>query len=423
MSRAFGAATLDPEVVVAHAPESGWPLGRALSDYVLGDVRAVLPDRVLDRARIVVEGGRITAVEPHPGGFRADLDGRGMLALPGLVDCHSDALEIERLPRPTAPLPWDFAIASFEAKLRAAGVTTIFHGAGFRTKQVRGGEGPIEHALHLCEVVDAQPDTAVDHRVLHRLDLYTLEGKDALAARLDALAAQASAHADGEPAAPPPLVSHEDHTPGRGQYADPEYLVAYMMGADGRTRAEAEALVEEMRREAEEAEPVRREILDWVTRASLEGRIRLLGHDPDSAEAIDELATRGVQVAEFPTTLEAAERATELGMLTVAGAPNLMRGGSHSGNVSAVELASRGLLDALASDYMPSALLGATRDAARLVGLPAAVGFVTSGPARVAGLEDRGALVPGKRADLVIVDDSRGPWLRPVETLTAVSTR
>lgn len=144
-----------------------------------------------------------------------------------------------------------------------------------------------------------------------------------------------------------------------------------------------------------------------------------MGHDPDSPGAIAELVERGSTVAEFPTTLAAARAAREVGLLIVAGAPNVLRGGSHNGNVSATELAHAGLLDALASDYLPTALLGSVSVLAPELGLPAAVGFVTGGPARVAGLPDSGTLAVGERADLVLVSDDRGPWLRVAAALPA----
>ena len=139
--------------------------------------------------------------------------------------------------------------------------------------------------------------------------------------------------------------------------------------------------------------------------------IRLLGHDPASAAEIDDLVARGGAVAGFPTTLEAAAAARERGLPVVAGAPNVLRGRSHAGNVSGGELAARGLLTALASDYLPSGLVPAAflLAARGVVSLPAAVAMVTAGPAEVAGLDDRGRLAAGMRADLVLVEPGE-PW-------------
>jgi alpha-D-ribose 1-methylphosphonate 5-triphosphate diphosphatase len=139
--------------------------------------------------------------------------------------------------------------------------------------------------------------------------------------------------------------------------------------------------------------------------------VRLVGHDPASAAEIAALAGRGGAVAEFPTTVEAAAAARERGMPVVMGAPNALRGGSHSGNASARELVARGLVTALASDYLPSGLLAAAflLAADGVTTLPAAVGLVTAGAADAVGLPDRGALSPGSRADLVLAEAGQ-PW-------------
>jgi alpha-D-ribose 1-methylphosphonate 5-triphosphate diphosphatase len=141
------------------------------------------------------------------------------------------------------------------------------------------------------------------------------------------------------------------------------------------------------------------------------GRIRLLAHDAVSAEEIADVRSRGASVAEFPTTLEAARAAREAGMPVVMGAPNVLRGGSHSGNIGARDVPAAGLVDALASDYAPPALLAAAIRLAAdgVLPLSETVGLVTSGPARTAGLLDRGTIAPGQRGDLVLVDDS-GRW-------------
>ncbi|MBE9376533.1 alpha-D-ribose 1-methylphosphonate 5-triphosphate diphosphatase [Saccharopolyspora sp. HNM0983] len=375
---------------------TGWPLGRVPADYVLGHVRAVLPDRVAEDSRIVVRDGRIAAVEDHPPGAGCDADGDGALCLPGLVDVHSDALERERAPRPAALLPWDFAVLSLEAKLAAAGVTTAFHGAAFQHKTARGTERTIGTAEELCAAVQRRRDGPVDHRLLLRLDVRSVGGAKALERQLDSLPGTT-------------LVSHEDHTPGIGQYVDRTRMEEYLVGADGMSPQQAEQHVTDMVAERGSLAELRDENLAWLGALARRERIRLLGHDPESAAEIVALRTRGGAVAEFPTTVDAAEAAREHGLPVVAGAPNVLRGNSHSGNVSAAGLVSRGLVTALASDYLPSGLLGAVWRLAAETGLARAVRLVTGGPAEVAGLDDRGALRSGLRADLVLVE-SGGRW-------------
>lgn len=398
----------------AEAPAQGWTLGGPPADYVLGHVRAVLPDRVLDDALVAVRDGRIAAVEPHPAGLEADVDGQGMLCLPGLVDVHSDGLEKEQLPRPGAELPLEFALLSFEGKLRAAGVTTAFHGAAFEESGGRGIRRTLENARRICAAVAARADDGlVEHRVLHRLDVRCPEGLAGLRQRL----AEIGDTADG-----PVLVSHEDHTPGQGQYADRAYYERYLVGTRGVTEEAARAYVDRLIVDRDGRLDVREEALEWLGEQARAGRIRLLGHDPSSPREIEELCERGGSVAEFPTTTTAAKAAREHGMPVVMGAPNVLRGHSHNGNASGRELVAGGLVTALASDYLPSGLLGAALLLAEegLTSLPKAVGLVTGGAADVAGLRDRGRLEAGLRADLVLAEPGR-PWPVVAAVLRAAS--
>jgi alpha-D-ribose 1-methylphosphonate 5-triphosphate diphosphatase len=385
----------------------GWPAGSMPADYVLGGVRAVLPDAIIDDARIVVRDGLIAEVGPAQAGTgsagrAADLDGRGLLCVPGLIDVHSDALEKERAPRPGVHLPWDFGVISLEGKLHAAGITTAFHGAGFQEKASGAMNRTAQAALDVCAAVTArttEPAPLVGHRILYRLDARSAEGAAALAKALEEHPASAESL---------PLVSHEDHTPGQGQYADRTYMERYVAGAGGLTPEQAVARVDALIEERDAQLPELAKNMAWLGELARAGRIRLVGHDLDSPEAVEALLARGGSVAEFPTTVDAARKARELGFPIVMGAPNVMRGESHSGNVSAAELAEQGLVDALASDYLPSGLLSGAFTLARrgLAELPAAIGLVTWGAAASAGLSDRGKLAPGLRADLALVDDA-----------------
>ncbi|BBY23680.1 phosphonate metabolism protein PhnM [Mycobacterium stomatepiae] len=321
------------------------------------------------------------------------------------MDTHSDGLESERLPRPGAELPIEFALLSFEGKLRAAGVTTVFHGAGFERSMGRGMPRTIEGTMLLCDAIEARTEGLVDHRILYRLDVRSAEGLVALKERL------------AEPVSVP-LVSHEDHTPGQGQYADRAYYERYMIGARGMTADEAARHVDDLIAERSGRLGIREEAMSWLGEHARAGRIRLIGHDPVSEAEVDELVTRGGAVAEFPTTLAAAHAARDRGLPVVMGAPNVLRGRSHNGNASGRELIARGLVTSIASDYLPSSLLAAASAVAddTRIDLAAAISLVTSGPADVAGLADRGRLLPGLRADLALVAPGRWPVVHTVLT-------
>lgn len=373
--------------------------------------RAVLPDRILDDALVVVEDGLITEVsEVRSGTVPAEaVDLRGALLLPGLVDTHSDGLEKELRPRPNVEFDTDFGLASFEGRVRAAGVTTCFHGIGYQVS-VRNSR-TIERAQRAERAVlsrSASGCALVDHRVLYRLDARDPAALESLQESISAQQGRFDV---------PPLVSFEDHTPGQGQYRDATYYRRWLEGTEGLTAEQAQAKVDKLVEERDGWIWHREVALDWLAKQASEGAIRLLAHDPVTTDEIDAAVASGVSVAEFPTTVEAAQVAKQRGLFVVGGAPNVLRGGSHSGNVSALELISLGLVDALSSDYMPTTLLAAALWLADNGGLALseAVGLVTSGPARTAGLADRGALVAGLRGDLAVATIDNGwPTVRLV---------
>lgn len=384
-----------------------WQLGALPESYVISNVRAVLPDRITEESAIAVNGGRIAEVVENARGLRGDIDGGGLVLSPGFVDVHNDGLEKEREPRPTAALPWDFALASYESKVAAAGITTVFHGAGFHRNSSQGIDRTPQKALELCRTVDEHVSARVDHQVLHRFNVRG-DGSELIERRLSNLTGDT-----------PILLSNEDHTPGQGQYADVDKFIDSLV-AGGEDRAEATLRVRERIAAADETEDLRRRNLEWMSDNAAKGTFRLIGHDLDSPEAVDRLVEQGGVVAEFPTTLAAAQRARQRGLVIVAGAPNVLRGGSHSGNVSAAELLHHGLVDALASDYLLSGLLGSVAMIARrnVIAPHEVFSLVTAGPAAAVGYTDRGTLAEGQRADFTLIDGA-GAWPRVITTFSS----
>nr|WP_240759727.1 alpha-D-ribose 1-methylphosphonate 5-triphosphate diphosphatase [Phytoactinopolyspora endophytica] len=389
-----------------------WTAAEAPENYVLGHVRAVLDDRLVDDARIVVRDGLIQQVGPHPPGSAADLDGSGLTCIAGLVDAHNDRLSRACRPRPGASVPVEFAFQSVEAELLAAGITTAYHGVAFQALSAVGIpiESPTAGAVH--EVIRHARPRRLDHRILHRLDVRCPTGLSELRTRLDTQGTQAVA----------PLVSHEDHTPGQGQYADPATMRRWLVEAESMTPERAAEHVERLRAERDDHLHIRDSTLGWLGELAADGRVRLAGHDPATRADVSALAQRHGSIAEFPTTLEAAEAARDHGLHVVAGAPNVVLGRSHSGNVSAARLVEAGLVTALTSDYLPSALLAAGTELVRLgfTSLPKAVALITAGAAEAVGLTDRGRLAPGRRADIVLADVS-GRWPAVRRTLPAAA--
>lgn len=365
-------------------------------------VRAVLPDQVLDDATVVAEDGVITDITAGAPAPPDAVDGRGAFLLPALVDTHSDGLEKELQPRPSVEFDVGFGLASFEGRVRAAGILTVFHATGYYGDDDKGRSiaGALAREQAIRERMRERL-AQLDHRMLFRLDARDPEGLAALERTLELYADDVTR----------PLVSYEDHTPGQGQFRDVDaYARLYL---DDRDRDAAHAAVVAKIAERDGRLWHREVALRWLV--DRKDALRLMGHDPVTSDEVAYLADAGIAVAEFPTTLAAARAARENGLLIVAGAPNVLRGGSHSGNVAAAELIAHGLVDGLSSDYTPFSMIGAAFRLATegLTDLPAAVRLVTQGPATVAGLTDRGRLEVGGRADLVLVTvDAGWPTVR-----------
>ena len=360
--------------------------------FVITNVTAVLHDKVIEDARVVIEDGIIAELCENSGSLAGTFDGRGAFCIPGIIDSHSDGLEMEPRPRPGAKLPLDFSLRSFEAKVRAAGITTLFHGIGFEND----GNRSVDLANDFVDLIHGYVDarTLIDHRVLYRIDARDAAGFEAVAQRID----------DDRKVDPMPLVSFEDHTPGQGQYRDREYLERWIMGTRNVDADSARAEVDALIAERDALLHHRAAAIPWLTRRAAAGEIQLMAHDPATIEDVEEALGWHASIAEFPTTVAAAKHAKLHGMRTVCGAPNVLRGGSHSGNVSAAELISLGLCDGLSSDYLPFAMVGAVGTLVRIgaCSLPEAVRLITSGPAKTVGLADRGTLEVGARADITI---------------------
>jgi alpha-D-ribose 1-methylphosphonate 5-triphosphate diphosphatase len=376
---------------------------------LLSNVRAVAGGRIIEAASVASEYGRILSVEEGRS-YSGAIDGRGAFCLPGLVDSHCDALEREVSPRPTVTFNLEFALRSLEARFLGAGITTACHGVSFT------GEGDRmrspEMAAGLVEVIAARraAGARMDHRVLFRLPARSTGSVDRAVECLPS----------GQPAGDVPLVSFEDHTPGQGQYRDIEMYKA-AIPADHRARiGDLDAEIARRMAEAEAMLPTREANLARVRDLAATGSARVLAHDCVDAGEVANARSWGAAVAEFPVTIEAARAARDHEMPVVLGAPNVLLGGSHSGNASAEELIELGCCTALASDYAPSTMLAAAFDLARrgVVDLATAVALITAGPAEAIGLLDHGRLASGCVADLVLVELD-GRWPRVACVLTS----
>ncbi|MHB1104495.1 MAG: alpha-D-ribose 1-methylphosphonate 5-triphosphate diphosphatase [Devosia sp.] len=357
----------------------------------LNDFRIVTADRVIEHGALRIDGGAIAEITSAPVA-EAAINGQNMLLLPGFIDMHGDMIEREVEPRPDVRMPMELGLADLDRKLAGAGVTTAYAAVSFSPTS---GYGHLRSYPHTTEMIRAlkaaNPRLSIDHRIHARFEVTF----PAALSVVQELVAEGLVD----------LLSLTDHTPGQGQYRDMERYVQVM--ARSRNLSEEEARVAVQGRINERSQPA--EVLTQTLRAvcdlCAEKGVAIASHDDDSPEKVALMAGFGAVVSEFPVTLDAARAAHRHGMMTAMGAPNALRGQSYSGNLSARATHAEGLLDILAADYHPSAVLPALLILAADVGLPAAVALATANPARALGLTDRGQIASGRRADLVLADD------------------
>ena len=354
---------------------------------ILTNARLVLPDHDV-LGTLVLDGDRIIEVQPGVSHAAGAIDLGGDTLMPGVVDVHTDNLERQVQPRSNARWPSRSAMVAHDAQCAAAGVTTVLDALclgdlGFDKDRVITFQDGVRD-------LDALADTGLfksEHFLHLRCELPATD----MMALLDPVADHPRVR----------MVSLMDHSPGVGQYANLEKYRA-MRAREGHQPAWIEARILELQAQrGRMREPNRRALLDRMLSI---GTI-LASHDDRTVEEVAQNDADGIGISEFPVTHEAASEARRRGMRVIAGAPNIVRGGSHSGNVSAADLVRAGMVDALASDYVPSALIEAAFALPEQTGISLAQGvaMITEQPARMAGLTDRGRLASGWRADVVRV--------------------
>ena len=361
----------------------------------LSNAKIILPDCVIECGSVRVEGECIADVIEGPAPI-ADYDLQGFTLAPGIIDMHGDMLERELEPRPNARLPIDVAVHELDKRLASCGVTTAYA------------------AISFSEISIIRQTTLRRHEVAREI-------VDVLVAEREHLLVDTRIHVRFEvtnPNAPPvlkemlregkvDLVSLNDHTPGQGQYRDIEKYIKEM---EKWSKLSADYTTTTLERIKEaQTRPVAWDVIREVTAIARANRLLIASHDDDTAEKIKLMHDVGVTLCEFPVTLEAAQAARDQGMAVVMGAPNAFRGISTGGNLSARDAIASGLVDLLAADYHPGLLLHAAYVIARLGLLPLhkAFALVTTNAAQALNLKDRGAIEPGKLADLVLVDERR----------------
>jgi alpha-D-ribose 1-methylphosphonate 5-triphosphate diphosphatase len=370
----------------------------------LTDLKIVLPDGIIEEGAINIEDGIIREICEGQNSERG-LSAAGLTLVAGVIDLHGDMLERDIEPRPNAYFPVEIALYELDKRLAGTGVTTAFAAVAFawHQKDIRTQAKAVE----IIQTIQRKRESLmVDFRVHARFEI----GNPETAPILEKLLQEEAVD----------LVSLMDHTPGQGQYADASRYIDFMEkwldiprellenGAKDRMKAKIEANAGQAR--------------DWhlaeeVCRLARAYHIPLASHDDDTPEKIEQMRAMGVTISEFPVTQTAIEYAKEQGMHIIMGAPNAYRGGSNTGNLSALQAVQQDLVDILASDYYPAALLQSAFKIAQqgILPLHESMKLIAENPAAAMGLHDRGRIAVGLNADLVLVEETEDfPRIRAV---------
>ncbi len=358
-----------------------------MNEAIFTNARIVTADREFTGS-VQVRDGVIGAVDETPSRAPAVLDCDGDYLLPGLVELHTDNVERHTAPRPGVTWPTRAAILGHDAQIVGAGITTVFDALALG--DIFEGSQRVRGLSDVCNAIAGARSAGAlkaDHLLHLRCELSFAQVLELYEALMDDPVVR--------------LVSIMDHTPGERQFVDVERYRFYYMKKYALSENEFAAFLGARRADqVKYSAKHRREI---VERASARRHI-LASHDDATVAHVEESAADGMTIAEFPTTEEAARASRGHGMAVLMGGPNIVLGGSQSGNVSARALAADGLLDMLSSDYVPSCLADAPfilAESGQTADLPAAVRMVSKTPAEATGLSDRGEIAVGKRADLI----------------------
>lgn len=358
----------------------------AAGETILSNAHVVTAERDF-RGTIVLRDGVIADIAEGASVPRGATDCEGDYLIPGLVELHTDNLERHLHPRPGVHWPRRAAVAAHDGEFACAGATTVLD--ALRLGVIDKEDDPLpQYAAEALEAIDQLRPLGLlraDHFLHLRCELN--------APRLIEEFERIGRHPRVR------LISLMDHTPGQRQFADISRYVRYYQSKKNLSDAEMDAFVAHAHRmQAEYGAPNRAALARLA-----EGHFAVASHDDATAAHVEESRGLGATIAEFPTTMEAARASHDAGLKVLMGAPNVLRGFSHSGNVSAMELAGEGLVDILSSDYAPASLLLAAfklAEQAEPYDLPRAIATVTANPADSVGLRDRGRIAVGLRADI-----------------------
>jgi alpha-D-ribose 1-methylphosphonate 5-triphosphate diphosphatase len=362
-----------------------------MNSFILTNAKIVTPDAIILRGSIRVEEGSITGIGQEtedPDCALPVLDTEGSIVMPGIIDIHTDALDMEIVPRPGADIPIVIAFRELERKMSGCGFTTVFHSLHLGYDVAEGQSRSKYDRREVFETVHrASAGPTLLHNKIHLR--FEVTGVNAYDTCLEFIHRGYIS-----------LLSIMDHTPGQGQWGKENFIAA--MKRQGKTEAQAREELQDMmsRPRIEGAR------LEAMVRLAKENNIPVASHDDDTIEKVDLMRDLGVDICEFPVNLETAHHACKLGMHVAGGASNILRGGSLSGNLCIKEAVRQGAVDTLCSDYYPPSILHSVFKLHQEENMPLsdAVNLATLNPAKAARIQDHtGSIERGKKADLLVV--------------------
>lgn len=371
--------------------------------YLITNGQIVTENEILQGYDILIKDDLIAKIAPHgeiiKSGFEEIVDARGGFVAPGFIDIHSDYIESMASPRPSTMIDFNLSMRETEKILVNHGITTMFHSLSlwktdeFSHKPIRC----IENVNKFAEVIQNTQNkkNLIRHRFHARLEIDNIDAVESLKNYI----AQDKVH----------LISFMDHTPGQGQYRNIEIYKKTLRGYNDFTDCELDSVMQHHGNK----EKITVCMLKELSELANEKHIPIASHDDDSVEKLELIKSLGATISEFPITLKIARKAKEKGLFTVAGAPNILLGGSHTGNLSAAEAIANGTIDILCSDYYPAAMLHAIfilhkkykEDLNHMFKL------VTINPARAVKMDhDIGSIKENKKADILIIEKIDGDF-------------
>ena len=356
---------------------------------IINNANIVLPQEVI-KGSVMIENGLIQDIDQANSRDAAAQDWNHDYLIPGLVELHTDNMEKHFSPRPGVSWPKMSAILAHDTQMVSSGITTVFDAVavGYHIGESERA-GMHNDIVESISYISDKKISKSDHFLHLRCELSS-----------ETTASEFDRHADNPRLK---LVSLMDHAPGQRQFVQIDKYIAYYRKKYGFNEAEMARFIEQHKcSSATWSESHRR----YIAQTCRSQSVAIASHDDATPDHVNEALGYDISIAEFPTTIEAASLSHQNNMKVLMGAPNIIRGHSHSGNIAARELAEAGCLDILSSDYYPSSLLQSSFMLADLdigYSLPQAIRCVTDSPAKAVGLEDRGRIEKGYIADFLRV--------------------